>query len=368
MAEAAMHKYSVNTNTTTRRLPAIKWKILLLIGLLAVLIAAFLVKLALGSVSIPLADVVTVLRGGEASKAVWQTIILDYRLPQALTAICAGAALGISGLLMQTLFRNPLADPFILGISSGASLGVAIVVLATGTVTMTFLTGLSVAGDLALAVAASVGAGLVMLIVITVSRRVASGMTLLILGLLFSYMTGAVVSLLLYFAIPERIQAYINWTFGSYSGVTWDQLAIMLPTIVTGLIATFLLSKPLNVLLLGEDYAWSMGVNIKRLRFSIIFVASILAGTVTAFCGPIGFIGLAVPHLCRSLFNTSDHRLLIPATILTGAAISVGASLVAGLPGSNVVLPINAVTAFIGAPVIIWVILSRRNVKDTFAS
>ena len=368
MAEAALHKYVVKTNSPTHTLPAIRWKVLLLIGLLGMMIAAFLVKLALGSVSIPLADVVAVLRGGEASKAAWHTIILDYRLPQALTAMFAGAALGISGLLMQTLFRNPLADPFILGISSGASLGVAIVVLATGTVTMTFLTGLSVAGDLALAVAASIGAGLVMLIVITVSRRVASGMTLLILGLLFSYMTGAIVSLLLYFAIPERIQAYINWTFGSYSGVTWDQLGIMLPTIVLGLIATFLLSKPLNILLLGEEYAWSMGVNIKRLRFSIILIASILAGTVTAFCGPIGFIGLAVPHLCRSLFNTSDHRLLIPATILTGAVISVGASLVAGLPGSNVVLPINAVTAFIGAPVIIWVILSRRNVKDTFAS
>ncbi len=368
MAEIAIRKYATRTDSTARTLPAIKWKLLLLFGLLAILIAAFLVKLALGSVSIPLADVVAVLHGGEASKAAWRTIVLDYRLPQALTAILAGAALGISGLLMQTLFRNPLADPFILGISSGASLGVAVVVLATGTVTMTFLTGLSIVGDLGLAIAASIGAGLVMLVVIAVSRRIASGMTLLILGLLFSYMTGAIVSLLLYFAIPERIQAYINWTFGSYSGVTWDQLAIMLPTIIVGLVATFLISKPLNVLLLGEEYAWSLGVNIKRLRFGVIFIASILAGTVTAFCGPIGFIGIAVPHLCRSLFNTSDHRLLIPATILTGAVISLGASLIAGLPGSNIVLPINAVTAFIGAPVVIWVLLSRHNVKEVFAS
>ena len=368
MAEVALRKYAVNPDSGLQHFPAIRLKIALMLGMLGILVAVFLVKLAVGSVSIPLEDVVAVLRGGEASKPAWQTIILDYRLPQAVTAVLAGAALAISGLLMQTLFRNPLADPFILGLSSGASLGVAIVVLMVGSVTTTLLTGLTFVGDLGLAVAASIGSGIVMLVVILVARRVASGMTLLILGLLFSYMTGAVVSLLLYFSIPERIQAYINWTFGSYSGVTWDQLLIMLPTIAIGLVSAFLMSKSLNLLLLGEDYAWSMGVNIKRLRFGIIFAASILAGTVTAFCGPIGFIGIAVPHLCRSLFNTSDHRLLIPATILVGAVISLAASLIAGMPGSSIVLPINAVTAFIGAPVVIWVILSRRNVKDAFAS
>jgi iron complex transport system permease protein len=368
MAQRAIEKYAVCDLSAVRRISPIYLKSALLLGLLTVLIGIFLVKLALGSVSIPLADVVAVLLGEEASKSTWQTIILDFRLPQALTAVLAGAALGISGLLMQTLFRNPLADPFILGISSGASLGVAIVVLTVGSVTTVFLAGLGFLGDLGLAAAASIGAGAVMLIVLTAARRIASGMTLLILGLLFSYMTGAVVSLLLYFSIPERIQAYINWTFGSYSGVTWDQLLIMVPIIIVGLAAAFAMSKPLNVLLLGEEYAWSLGINIKRLRIGIIVTTSILAGTITAFCGPIGFIGIAVPHLCRSLLNTSDHRLLIPATILTGAIISLAAALVASMPGSSIVLPINAITAFIGAPVVIWVILSRRNVKDSFSS
>jgi len=340
----------------------------LFMGVFGLLISVFLLRLVMGSVSVPLPDVVSVLLGGEATKPAWQTIILDFRLPQAITATLAGAALGMSGLLMQTLFRNPLADPFILGISSGASLGVAVVVLTVGTVTTTFLTGLGFLGDLGLAAAASFGAGIVMLIVLTVARRVANGMTLLILGLIFSYMTSAVVSLLLYFSIPERIQAYITWTFGSYSGVTWDQLWIMVPTIAVGLATSFVMSKSLNALLLGEEYAWSMGVNIKRLRVSVIVTTAVLAGTVTAFCGPIGFIGIAVPHLCRNLFNTSDHRLLVPATVLTGAVISLAASLIASLPGSNIVLPINAVTAFIGAPVVIWVILRRRNVQDTFAS
>ncbi len=368
MAQGIIRETVICSDPDTRNLSLFNSKMALLFGMLGVLVMIFLVKLAAGSVTIPLDDVVRVLLGGEAHKAVWRTIIMDYRLPQAVTAILAGAALGVSGLLMQTLFRNPLADPFILGISSGASLGVAIVVLTIGSVTTTFLTGLGIFGDLGLAAAASTGAAIVMLIVLVVARRVANGMTLLILGLLFSYMTGAVVSLLLYFSIPERIQAYISWTFGSYSGVTWDQLLIMLPTVMVGLAAAFIMSKSLNGLLLGEEYAWSMGINIKRLRFVIIFTTSILAGTVTAFCGPIGFIGIAVPHLCRSMFNTSDHRLLIPATILTGAAISVGASLIAGLPGSNIVLPINAVTAFIGAPIVIWVILSRRNIKDAIAT
>lgn len=368
MAQEAIRNYAVSSDARPRGLSLIHRQLALLIGILGLLAAVFLVKLAVGSVLIPLREVVTVLFGGDASKAVWQTIILDFRLPQAVTAVLAGAALGISGLLMQTLFRNPLADPFILGISSGASLGVAIVVLAVGTVTTTFLTGLGFLGDLGLAAAASLGAGVVMLIVLAVARRVANGMTLLILGLLFSYMTGAVVSLLLYFSIPERIQAYINWTFGSFSGVTRDQLVIITPTILVGLAAAFAMSKSLNVLLLGEEYAWSMGLNIKRLRLSILVTTALLAGTITAFCGPIGFIGIAVPHLCRSLFNTSDHRLLIPATILVGAVISLAASLMAGLPGSSIVLPINAVTAFIGAPVVIWVILRRQSVKEHFAA
>lgn len=368
MAQWATRKITVSSGAGVRVEPRLNPKAVLLGALSVGLVAVFLLRLAVGSVDIPLQDVIAVLLGQPATRSVWENIILDFRLPQAATATLAGAALGISGLLMQTLFRNPLADPFILGVSSGASMGVALVVLAVGSVTTTFLTGLGFFGDLGLAIAASLGAGSVMLVVLGVARRVTSGMTLLILGLLFSYMTSAVVSLLLYFSIPERIQAYITWTFGSYSGVTWDQLQIMAPVIVVGLAAAFRLSKALNVLLLGEDYAWSMGVNIRRLRVAIIVTTALLAGTVTAFCGPIGFIGIAVPHLCRSVFTTSDHRLLIPATVLTGAIISLTASFIASLPGSNIVLPINAVTAFLGAPVVIWVILSSRHGHDGFAS
>ncbi|MCA9890754.1 MAG: iron ABC transporter permease [Anaerolineae bacterium] len=340
----------------------------LVLGIVALLVAIFLLSLVIGSVSIPLEEVVRILLGQEATKASWGNIILNYRLPQAVTAVLAGAALGISGLMMQTFFRNPLADPFILGISSGASLGVALVVLTVGTVTTTLLSGLGLLGDLGLAAAASMGSAVVLLIVLWTAHRVSNGMTLLILGLLFGYLTSAMVSLLLYFSIPERIQAYINWTFGSFSSVTWDQLLIITPAIIGGLVAAFLLSKSLNALLLGEAYAQSMGLNLMAARFGIIVTTAILAGTVTAFCGPIGFIGIAVPHLCRSLFNTSDHRMLVPLTILVGALVALAASIIADVPGSSIVLPLNAVTAFIGAPAVIWVILSRRNIKETFAS
>ncbi|MBK8033614.1 MAG: iron ABC transporter permease [Anaerolineae bacterium] len=342
-------------------------KTLLVGGLLALLVGLLLVSLALGSVTIPLEEVLRVLLGGEASKAVWTSIIRDFRLPQALTAILAGAALGVSGLLMQTFFRNPLADPFVLGVSSGASLGVALVVLTIGSVTTTLLTGLGVFGDLALAAAASFGSVGVMAIILLVARRVSGGTTLLIIGLLFGYLTSAVVSVLLYLSIPERIQAYINWTFGSFSGVTWDQLTIMAPVIIGGLSAAFLLCKPLNALLLGEAYAESMGVNLPRVRFALILASAVLAGTITAFCGPIGFLGIAVPHFCRSLFNTSDHRALIPLTILVGAVVALLAAIIADVPGSSLVLPLNAVTSLIGAPAVIWVILSRHSVKAAAA-
>ncbi len=365
--QTAMNILKQSTSQTTSfSLPGLKP--MLVIGLVGLLSGLFLLSLAVGSVPIPLEDVFKVIMGMDASKTTWTSIILNFRLPQALTAMLAGAALGISGLLMQTFFRNPLADPFILGVSSGASLGVALVVLSVGTVTTTFLAGLGLMGDLALAIAASAGSTIVMLIVLWTARRVSNGMTLLILGLLFGYLTSAAVSLLLYFSIPERIHAYINWTFGSFSGVTWSQLTVMAPVVCLGLAAAFLMSKTLNALLLGEVYAYSMGLNIKRVRFGIIITTAVLAGTITAFCGPIGFIGIAVPHLCRSLFNTSDHRLLIPLTILAGAIVSLSASLIADLPGSSIVLPLNAVTSLIGAPAVIWVILSRQNVQETFVS
>ncbi|MEM9953089.1 MAG: iron ABC transporter permease [Chloroflexota bacterium] len=336
--------------------------------MLVALVAIFLLVLMLGSVQIPISEVVTVLLGGEASRSTWTTIVLQVRLPKAVTAVLAGSALGVSGLMMQTFFRNPLAGPFILGISSGASLGVALVVLTAGTVGGTVLAGLGFFGDLALAGAAGLGAGLTMLIVLLIARQIRSSMTLLILGLMFGYFTSAMVSILLYFAVPERIQSYIRWTFGTFSGTTWSQLWIFVPLVVIGLIGAFILSKTLNALLLGETYARSMGLDVGRSRIAIIGITALLAGTVTAFCGPIGFVGIAVPHLARSLLGTSNHRALVPATILMGAIVALIATIVAEMPGNQIILPLNAVTSLLGAPVVIWVILRRGNVSKTFAS
>ena len=345
---------------------------LLLAGLALVALAVFLLSLAVGSVRIPIDEIVAVLLGGDASKPAWATIVLKFRLPKALTAMLAGAALSVSGLQMQTLFRNPLAGPFVLGISSGASLGVALTVLLAGVAvglggSTTLLAGISLAGDTSLALSAIIGSGLVLLLVMTVARKVQSGMTLLILGLMFGYTTSALVSVLIYFSVVERIQAYISWTFGSFGGVTWRQLQVMAPAILVGLAGGHLLMKPLNALLLGETYALSLGLNVRRVRLGIIGSSAVLAGVVTAFCGPIGFLGIAVPHLCRSLLHTSDHRLLLPAVSFMGATLALGADIVAGLPGSQLTLPLNAVTALLGAPVVIWVILRQRNLREAFA-
>lgn len=340
----------------------------LLLVLVAGLIGAFVLVLAAGSVQIPLDQLIHILLGGEPDRASWGNIVLKFRLPKALTAMFAGMALGVSGLMMQTFFRNPLAGPFVLGVSSGASLGVALVVLATGSVGGLLLAGLGLTGDLLLAFAAAVGAGLTMAIVLLVASRIRSSMTLLILGLMFGYLVSAMVSLLLYFSVPERIQAYINWTFGTFAGVTWDQMPILVGVVVAGLVIAFLLTKSLNALLLGEDYAQSLGLNIMLTRVAIVTSTALLAGAVTAFCGPIGFVGIAVPHLCRSIFNSSDHRILVPATVLMGGIVALIASLIAEVPGNNLVLPLNAVTALMGAPVVIVVILRQGNIQRSFAS
>jgi iron complex transport system permease protein len=331
--------------------------------LVTALVSVFILSVALGSVHIPLSDVLTILVGGEPARTSWRTIVLDFRLPKAITAAFAGAALAVSGLQMQTLFRNPLADPFVLGINSGASLGVALVVLSIGTTGAAVLAGLGFIGDLSLTLAAIIGASLMLTIVLLVARRVSSVTTLLVLGLMFGYASGALVSLLMYFSIPERIQAFINWGYGSFGGVTWDQLMILAPVLLAGLSLSWATAKPLNAFLLGEDYARSMGVNVRYARIAIIAGSALLAGTVTAFCGPIGFLGVAVPHLCRTLFRTSDHRLLIPACILMGALCALSADLVARTPGNGVVLPLNAVTALLGAPVVGWVILRKRSIR-----
>ncbi len=357
----------INLQTHEHTWPQTGMRGALLIILLAGLVAVFLLNIATGSVDIPLNNIVKILLGGEADKAIWETIVVKFRLPKAFTAMLAGAGLSVAGLQMQTLFRNPLADPFVLGISSGASLGVALVVMSAGTVGATLIAELGLLGNFTTAAAASLGALLVLVVVLFVARKVESSVTLLIVGLMFGYTTGAAVSLLMYFSITERIQAYINWTFGSFDGVTWEQMRVFAPLILLGMTLAYGQTKPLNALLLGEAYARSMGVNIQRTRLLIIVSTALLAGTITAFCGPIGFIGVAVPHLCRSLFSTSDHRTLIPATLMMGAGLALGADLIAQMPGSQVVLPLNAVMALLGAPIVTWVILRQRNLKMAFA-
>lgn len=340
------------------RWPRLGLRWVVLVGMIVALAGVFLLSLVAGSVSIPPAQVLTILSGGTPERLTWTTIVLDFRLPKALTALLAGAALAVSGLQMQTLFRNPLADPFVLGISSGASLGVALVVLSVGMASSAALLSVSgLLGNVSLVLAACLGSALVLLLVLLVARYVRSSITLLILGLMLGYLTGAIVSLLLHFSMAEQIHAYITWTFGSFGGVTWSEMWVLAPVIGIGLALAFTLSKSLNALLLGEAYAHSMGLTVGRARFWIITSASLLAGAITAFCGPIAFLGIAVPHFCRGLLRTSDHRLLLPAVMLMGAICALLADLVAQLPGSDTVLPLNAVMALIGAPVVIWFIL-----------
>jgi iron complex transport system permease protein len=340
-----------------------------LVGLSVLLVFVFMLSLSTGSVNIPLDQIAGILLGGEPIRATWTDIVWLYRVPKAITAVLAGAALGVAGLQMQTLFRNPLADPFVLGISSGASLGVALVVLGSVGVLggSTLLGGLGLVGDLGVVIAASLGAAAVMAAVMLAAQRVQT-MTLLILGLMFGYAVSALVSILLHFSIAERIHAYISWTFGSFGGTTWAELKVFVPVLIIALGMAAALTKPLNALLLGEQYARSMGLTVRRARFWIIVSASIAAGAVTAFCGPIGFLGIAIPHLCRSLFGTSDHRILIPTVMLTGGIVALVADLVAQVPGNQIVLPLNAITALIGAPVVAWVILSRKNLKESFVA
>lgn len=350
--------------------PRLGMRSVALAGLLAGLAAVFMLSLTLGSVDIPLRDIVKILVGLEPQRRTWTTIVIDFRLPKAITAALAGAALAVAGLEMQTLFRNPLADPAVLGINAGASLGVALIVLSvgiTGVSASSMLAGFGMAGNFGLAAAASIGSGLVLGLMLMVAQRVRNTMTLLILGLMVGYAASALVSLLLYFSIAERIQAYINWTFGSFGGVTWSQMKVLAPVVLTALAIAFVLAKSLNALLLGETYARTMGLNVPLARRGIILSAALLAGSITAFCGPIGFLGIAVPHLCRSLFNTSDHRVLVPASVLMGAILALVADIIAQLPGSQTVLPLNAITALIGAPIVAWVIIRRSNLRSAFA-
>jgi iron complex transport system permease protein len=331
-----------------------------LFALLAATVSLFLLGLAAGSVSIPLSDLLASLFGRSGADEVWSRILWQLRLPRCLAAVLGGACLALSGLEMQTLFRNPLAGPFSMGISSGATLGVALAVLAGVSGGTGFLPGWTAMGGLwsqiGVAGSAVAGAGAVMALVLALSRKIRSNTTLLILG----QMAGAVVSLLQAFSEAEQIRAFTFWTFGSYAGVTWAQMPILASAFIVGLALAAFCAKPLNALLLGWSYAKSLGVPVQRLRFLLLASASLLAGAVTAFCGPVAFLGLAVPHLCRGLFRTADHRVLIPACVLLGSSLSLAADLACRLPGNGRALPLNSVTALVGAPVVIWVLLRRR--------
>ena len=351
------------------------WPFLLIFAVLV--LAGVLLHLVLGSVRIPVARTIAILAGRTAGPEsgfdIWRRIVLEFRLPRAVTALTAGAGLAVCGVLMQTLFRNPLAGPFVLGVNSGASLGVALVVLAGSSIGSTLvagsglLSGAQLGGDLAIAVAAVAGSAVVLLAVLAVSRIVDSVLTLLVLGVLFSYAVGAVVSVLMHFSIPEEIQSYINWTFGSFGGVTVPQLPLIVVPVAAGITGAAFLTKPLNALLLGEQYAASMGVRVRVVRNLAILVTAVTAGVITAFCGPIGFLGVAVPHLVRAMARNSDHRVIIPLCALSGAAVALFADLLAALPGTSLTLPLNAVTALIGAPVVIGVVIGRGGLGERFS-
>ena len=340
-----------------------KWKYTF-VFLLLCLLAFFLLSLSLGSVAIPF-SFITDLALGTDENPIWRNIILNFRLPKVITALLTGSALAVSGLQMQTLFRNPLAGPFILGISSGAGLGVALVIF-LGMWLGAFIELTSMGRCWLLVSASAVGSFMVLGVVLAASLRIRSSVSLLIIGLMFGSAVSAFVSILQYFSQAENIQAYVIWSFGSLGSLSWQELSIMAPIIVVSLLFSILLSKPLNLLLLGEAYAESMGINLKVVRILIIINTSLLAGTVTAFCGPIAFIGLAVPHIARMLFNTGNHLLLTPLIILIGGIALIAFDIIAQLPGSDATLPINAITSLFGAPFVIWLILRKSNINYSF--
>jgi iron complex transport system permease protein len=327
------------------------------LSLFFILIVLFILDIFLGSVSLKAGDVWKALFSGSSGQ-VTETIVLSFRLPKALTAVFAGMALSVSGLQMQTIFRNPMAGPDILGITSGAALGVAFVVLGfSGNFSPDFLKNF---GNWMLAIASWIGAGILMMIILALSIRIKDIMTILILGIMLSSGISAIVILMQYFSPESLLKSYVVWTMGSLGNLTGNQLTVLAISVSVGITLSFASSKMLNALLLGENYAASIGLNIKLARFLVFACSSILAGSVTAFCGPIGFIGIAVPHLGRLLLKTSDHSRLIPATIMIGGAVMLLSDIIAQLPGSGQNLPLNAVTSILGIPIVIWLIVRNR--------
>ena len=312
--------------------------------------------------SIPLLMLCNVITGSvEMGSELWETVVMMIRLPQALTAMACGAGLAVAGLQMQTIFRNPLAGPSVLGVSSAASLGVAIVLLLSGIIGGSALTRFGVIGNTAITLAAVAGAMSVVMIIVWLSRKVEGNATLLITGVLIGYIATAIIGVLKAYSTEEDIHAYVIWGLGSFSRVSGGQVGVFVGVTALMLPFAMLLAKPLNMMLLGDMYAMSLGLNVKRIRMLTITSAGILTAVVTAYCGPIMFIGLAVPHIARGIFKTSDHRILLPATMLCGMALALVCNLVSKLPGANGVIPINSVTALIGAPVALYVLLKRKN-------
>ena len=326
------------------------------------LLILFAVSLAYGAVSIPFDQVLQILTGHEVERPAWQSIVLQSRLPQAITAVLAGAALAVSGLLLQTLFRNPLAGPSILGISDGANLGVAAVLLYFGG-SLSQVTDWPISGYAAIILAAFVGASLILSLIIYFSAKVKNNVMLLIIGIMIGYLTSSLISILNYYASTDKVHAFVMWGLGNFSGVSLEQLPFFSICTISGLLLSLLLVKPLNALLLGERYAANLGIRVKRARLFILICTGLLTATTTAFCGPVSFIGLAVPHMARLLLGSSNHTLLVPVTMLTGACVALLCNILMVIPGSNQILPLNAVTPMLGAPVIIYVIINRKNIQ-----
>jgi iron complex transport system permease protein len=329
------------------------------VTLVIAIVVLAVVNLLIGSVSIPIAEVCRILAGDDTNE-IWMNIVLNSRLPQALTAMAAGAGLAVSGLQMQTVFRNPLAGPSVLGISNGAALGVAFVVLLSGCLGGVALSRLGYIGEAAMSIAAIVGALTVLMLITWIAQKVKGNVTLLIIGVMIGYLANAIIGVLKFLSPEEDVKAFVVWGLGSFSRVSGDEMVLFVVLMCILLPLAFLLVKPMNLLLLGERYAANLGLNIRRARMLVIVSSGILVAIVTAYCGPIMFIGLAVPHLARAIFRTSDHRILMPATALCGAALALLCNLIARMPGFEGALPVNSVTALVGAPVIAAVIFGRR--------
>ncbi len=335
----------------------------LLFSFLTLSLALLLVlNISLGSVSIPIKDVFNSLIGGNSTKETWHYIIINYRLPKAITAILVGIGLSISGLLMQTLFRNPLAGPYVLGLSSGASLGVATVIL--GATLLPAGVASILLSSYGIVLASSLGSLLVLLAVLAVAQRLRDTMAILIVGLMFGSLTSSIVGTLTYFSTSEQLQKFTFWSLGNLGNLPWSSIVILSICVILGLLLSLLSIKPLNALLLGENYARSLGMNYTKTRLIIIFATSILAGSITAYTGPIAFVGLAVPHIAKLVFQTSNHTILFWSTLLLGAIIMLICDSISQLPGSDITLPINAVTSIFGAPIVIWLLIRKRKMMN----